>query len=242
MTCAAIFRGLYPALFFDLRRESELILARLPSRIGDLFARAEVEIGVTVAFETPAHRERRPLIDAVHFLDRAVALRAVEIVAQVRPVAELDELAAGQALRPKVAVHDLAPWQHGRRLRAGDVDVVRLNVARPPGEEPHAQRFRAPDLVWSLTGKSGFIVLLCSENGGRARTYRHHRLQRFSRSGEPVGGSIDLNRLAPPHLRGSNWEGLDWFVPSESLIVVCERSPLGPGAAMIVDLPEDWRR
>ena len=145
-----------------------------------------------------------------------------------------------------VLIHDLDEGERHVQLSSHSVETVYLSVPNPGTGERDGQRFRAPDLVWNYPGptkgveEGGFIVLLSSENVAYPRHYEHHWLQRFDRKGQPVGKPIALDRLSPAHLKGVNWEGLDWFDSPTSLIVVCERSPRGPGAAMIVELPHDW--
>ena len=151
-----------------------------------------------------------------------------------------------RAFLPVVLIHDLDEGERQVRLSSHSVETVYLSVPNPGPGERNGQRFRAPDLVWNGPDPSRgvsegeFIVLLSSENASYPKHYEHRWLQRFDREGQPVGNPIDLDRLSPAHLSGVNWEGLDWFEYPTSLIVVCEQSPRGPGAAMIVELPHDW--
>ncbi len=150
------------------------------------------------------------------------------------------------AFLPVVLIHDLDEGERRVKLSSHSVETVYLSVPNPGPAEGDDQRFRAPDLVWNApdpsrgVDESEFIVLLSSENASYPKHYKHRWLQRFDREGQPVGNPIDLDRLSPAYLNGVNWEGLDWFDYPTSLIVVCEQSPAGPGAAMIVELPHDW--
>jgi len=179
-------------------------------------------------------------------------------------------LPAGQgpaAMAARVTIHDLAPGQTGAHVRPGGpgVTIVELETPRPPGREPRAQRFRGPDLVWHrlVPGDDaswGFIVLLSSawarepEPGspeecppaedGTPRRYCYKWLQRFSLDGRPFGDPFDLEPVFPAALRSSNWEGLAWFVPGESLVLVYDESiaerVVDPQQALVLPLPEGW--
>lgn len=105
------------------------------------------------------------------------------------------------ALKPVVVVHDI---QDGGI--AEDVFYplhhFLLNVPKPDGEEPLAQRFRATALVWHQLddGEEGFIVLLSSENAppqnsGVSREYKIKILQRFDLQGDPVGNPLSINEM-----------------------------------------------
>jgi len=159
---------------------------------------------------------------------------------------QLRNSAGHSALRPLVLVHDLKKDQRLRGLRLTDAaNVVELHVPLPAGQEPEAQRFRAPDLVWaSWMGRRGqeigFIVLISSLNSSGLREYRYHWLLRFTLAGEPVGEPLDLDRLAP-ELKGVNWEGLAWFEESRTLVAVCETSKTGRPVALLIPVPAAWR-
>ena len=79
---------------------------------------------------------------------------------------------------------------------------------------------------------------------GRPVRYCYRALQRFTRDGEPYGDMVDLEPHFPPATRFSNWEGLGWFVPGESLVLVYDeklaRRRLDPQEALVVPLPEGW--
>jgi hypothetical protein len=151
--------------------------------------------------------------------------------------------ASFQPLLPLVLVHDLAAHARAGRVSLGDAQLtIELQVPRPEGAGRGAQRFRAPELVWThLGGDWGFIVLLSSQNALPMPTYEHHILQRFNLEGQRVGAPIDLGALAPERHARQNWEGLCWFEPGRSLLAVHEHSPQAEPAALIVDLPADWR-
>ncbi len=155
--------------------------------------------------------------------------------------AQLRRKVGRQAMRPIVLIHTLRP---------GDVDIlirssnfIELRAPRPKGRAPGGQRFRAPDLVWhrEANGTWGFIVLMSSFNSKGERKYQYHWLQRFTRSGKPIGPPIDIDLIAPPEWNGTNWEGLAWFEENQSLVLVNESHPKPAGVALVVQLPDDWK-
>jgi hypothetical protein len=136
--------------------------------------------------------------------------------------------ASFQPLLPLVLVHDLAAHARAGRVSLGDAQLtIELQVPRPEGA--------------GRGGDWGFIVLLSSQNALPMPTYEHHILQRFNLEGQRVGAPIDLGALAPERHARQNWEGLCWFEPGRSLLAVHEHSPQAEPAALIVDLPADWR-
>ena len=145
------------------------------------------------------------------------------------------------ALRPMVLLHTLNPGDVNILVRSPTFIVLQAPV--PKGRAPRAQRFRAPDLVWhrEADGAWGFITLLSSHNSKGERKYQYHWLQRFSRDGKPIGSPLDLDLLAPPDLKATNWEGLAWFEKNESLVLVNESHPEPAGVAFVVQLPEAWK-
>lgn len=173
------------------------------------------------------------------------------------------------AARPRVLVHRVAAGAHGGELREADVERrVELRVPEPAGREPHAQRFRAPDLVWhrwtdaaSAREVEGWIVLLSSGWGerpdpgsveecaavtddGRPRRWCHRWLQRFTTDGAPAGDPVDLDPLLPERVRWTNWEGLGWFEAGRALVLVYDESvadrAVDPQQAFVLDLPPGW--
>jgi hypothetical protein len=176
-------------------------------------------------------------------------------------------LVCESALRPVIVVHDLDP---GATEVAVEGDSIRaqfdLRVPSPPGDEPFAQRFRAPDLVWHRlhAGEGadawGFIVLLSSEfgrepragapeecpraAGGRPLQYCYKWLQRFTAAGEPLGDAFDLAGVLPPGIRDQNWEGMGWYEPGRSLVFVYDerlaKKAVDPQEAFVLPLPAGW--
>jgi hypothetical protein len=152
-----------------------------------------------------------------------------------------------KAMRPLVVVHDLKPGTRDAELKMRDAVLsVELQTPQPPGEEPDGQRFRAPDLAWIRLRNSGepqwgLLVLISSQNSGDRPEYRHHWLQRFDLQGKPVGEPLDLARFLPGEMQGANWEGLSWFQPGQSVVLVHERARGQLPHALIVTLPEDWQ-
>jgi hypothetical protein len=169
-------------------------------------------------------------------------LEGQELSQEVRP------LIGFRALRPIIQIHELEAGARGLRVPTGDGSgLIFLKVPLPPPEEPEAQRFRAPDLVWFAEGlrdkdssTANFIVLLSSQNALPARRYANHWLQRFTSTGDTFGKPFDLDAALPEDLRGLNWEGLAWFEKGRSLVTVCETSPHGGPLAFVVPLPAEW--
>ena len=147
---------------------------------------------------------------------------------------------------PLIFVHDLKRGTRAGRIRMKlGVATAELDVPKPAGVEPDAQRFRAPDLVWyrwpQQQDKWGFIVLLSSQNAAAKPEFLYHWLQRFDMEGKPFGSPIDITKYVPARLGGENWEGLGWFVPGKSLVLVHESSEKVPPNAFILELPSDWQ-
>ena len=148
---------------------------------------------------------------------------------------------------PLILVHDVPKNGRAGRVQLKNALIAsELAVPRPPGEEPAAQRFRAPDLVWTKLPAAdgfqwGFIVLLSSQNGLPKPTYSYKWLLRFNMEGRPVGEPLDLAKYLPPTLAGVNWEGLNWYEPGQKLVMVHEEEPGIPPHAFIMELPEDWQ-
>ncbi len=160
---------------------------------------------------------------------------------------QLRSAIGGKALRPIILVHDLQPDQSDLLVRAAEArNLIELDVPVPAGAEPEVQRFRAPDLVWSnWTGDSGedegFIVLLNSQNGIDPPQFQYHWLQRFSLNGNPIGKPLDVDSIAPPELKGINWEGLAWFEEPKTLVLIHERGDAPVTSALVVSVPDDWK-
>jgi hypothetical protein len=150
------------------------------------------------------------------------------------------------ALRPFILVHELKAGATQVNVEMKDaLRVIELEVPLPEGQEPEAQRFRAPDLVWYTPskggqGEDGFIVLLSSQNGVGTPEYRYHWLQRFNGLGKALGQPLDLDARVPEELRGANWEGLAWFEEGKSLVVVHEKGSRPAVVALVVPLPDVW--
>ena len=155
--------------------------------------------------------------------------------------------AGRQAMRPLVVVHDLNPGVRGVELKMKDAKLaIELEVPKPAGEEPLAQRFRAPDLVWTRSQNGStdawiFLVLIVSQDSVERPQYLYHWLQRFDLSGKPVGEPLDLAQFLPAEISHANWEGLSWFEPGKSLVLVHEGNHRQPAHAFILHLPDDWR-
>ncbi len=178
------------------------------------------------------------------------------------PVASL---VCQRAFRPVVVIHDLDPGAVEVRVEEEAILAqFELKVPLPPGDEPFAQRFRAPDLVWhdlDDTGTPGFIVLMSSGYGekpgpgwpdecpetsakGKPLKYCYKWLQRFSLDGEPFGEPFNVADTFPDEIRHSNWEGMGWYDRGESLVFVYDeklkRKALDPQEAFVLPLPDGW--
>jgi hypothetical protein len=159
----------------------------------------------------------------------------------------LRNTAGRQAMRPLVVVHDLSPGARGVELKMRDAALAfELELPKPAGDEPQAQRFRAPDLVWTRSPNAAgddwsLLVLITSQNSVEQPQYLHHWLQRFDMNGRPVAEPLDLSQYLPQESRNANWEGLAWFEPGKSLVLVHEANPRLPAQAFILSLPPDWQ-
>jgi len=155
--------------------------------------------------------------------------------------------AGRQAMRPLVVVHDLQPGVSGLELKLQNaVSSAELDVPKPPGEEPAAQRFRAPDLIWTRYRKGAseewaFLVLISSQNSTDHPFYQYHWLLRFDLQGQPAGDPIDIDGRVPQEIQGVNWEGLSWFEKGKSVVLVHEGNRKVAPHAFVLELPEDWR-
>lgn len=150
---------------------------------------------------------------------------------------------APQPLLPLVLMHDLPNRGRVGKLRMTNaVSTVELDVPLLPGKGPSAQRFRAPDLVWTKIGSGwGFIVILSSQDAAERPTFANHWLQRFGLDGKRMGEPLDISTHAPEPHKSANWEGICWFEPGRSLALVHESDPKAPAAAFILELPPEWR-
>jgi len=146
-----------------------------------------------------------------------------------------------KALKPIIQVHDLNPGD--RNIQVRNSRHITLDVPIPRGRSPHAQRFRAPDLVWHRfpDGEWGFIVLLTSQNSIEQPKYEYHWLACFDLEGKRLGKRLDLNAITGDDLKRVNWEGLDWFEKGESLILIYESPRTAVPTAFVWQLPEGWK-
>jgi len=146
-------------------------------------------------------------------------------------------------LVPLVLVHDLPAKGRVGRVRLSDaVATLELQVPKPAGDGPTAQRFRAPDFIWAKIGADwGFLALISSQDAADKPTFQHHWLQRFDMQGRPAGDPLDISAQAPAAHRDANWEGLSWFEPGKSVIVVHESGLKLEPAALVIELPQAWR-
>jgi hypothetical protein len=156
-------------------------------------------------------------------------------------------LLGDRSARPVIFTHTLDADTLGVRTVADTSGrYIELQTALLPGDEPAAQRFRVPDLVWHELGgdRWGFIALLNSSSAEPV-SFEYVWLQRFDPQGQPVGDPIDLNAELPADLHGLNWEGLGWYEEGKSLLLIddiSEKRPSGPPYVVILPLPPDWRR
>ena len=130
---------------------------------------------------------------------------------------QLENLIGDRTLAPLIFVHDLARNETVGRVRWNEgVAQFVLQPPKPPGDEPTAQRFRAPGpgLV-RRTGNRFRPVGLSNpaqfpERRGSARILAPTGWQRFNAEGKPVGEAFDIAANTPPDIASSNWEGLSW--------------------------------
>ena len=137
-------------------------------------------------------------------------------------------------IKPVICSHD-APDSPAALVCEDGQGVTVLQVPDTPDS---SQSFRAPDLVWATDGES-FIVLLSSLNGA-TNEFRYKWLQKFTVSGEPLGEPINLcdDGYLPKNVRsgrGGNFEGLGWFEPGRSLILVNDHSKAATVVIISVD-------
>lgn len=173
------------------------------------------------------------------------------------------------SLRPVLYTFDLGPGER-RTFAAEDESHPsrELQVPTPLGNEPAAQRFRCPDLVchsWTETLENetrrvdGYICLLTSGPGapaapgspeecgrledGKRRKYCYKWLQRFRADGTAFGEPYDLDEIFSTGQAALNWEGLGWFEPGRSLVLVYDEKlseRKRPQSALVISLPPDW--
>lgn len=150
---------------------------------------------------------------------------------------------------PVIWIHDLKAGKTGAEIKDKNKEKyslrkIELDVPKPRGQEPQAQRFRAPDLVWHHLGEKGygFIVLLSSQNSPEVGKTKHMHtwLQRFTIDGRPLGERLDLKGRLPKHLKKANWEGLGWFEEGKSLVIIHDEKSKGTPTAFIVELDPAW--
>jgi hypothetical protein len=170
-------------------------------------------------------------------------LRASDLQHQFFPIV------GNRSFRPIAVVHDVSRGALGERhrmKRTRPEDIIELKVPEPPGTEPSAQRFRAPDLVWhSRNGRDWEFIVLLNSMSAEPEEYRHLWLQRFALDGTPHGEPEDIDKRVPQHLRELNWEGLSWFEDGVSVVLIDDtgaKRRTGPPTAYVMTLPADWRR
>ena len=165
--------------------------------------------------------------------------------------AQLHKHVGNRSFQPVIVVQALEAGALNKKQRMRDTpthDIIMLDVPRPDGDEPQAQRFRAPDFVWHRWERDGqqewgFIVLLNSMSADPVR-FEHLWLQRFNYEGRPIGDPLDLDTLAPAELKGFNWEGLGWYEEGKSLVLIHDtpqKLPDGLPAGFVIGLPDDWK-
>lgn len=140
---------------------------------------------------------------------------------------------ANGPVRPLICVHSIPVSP--RAVCARGEGVVVLQV---PATPDRTQAFRAPDLVWDTDGRS-FILLLSSTNVAND-VFRYKWLQKFSDSGEPIGNPLNLcdRGYLPEHLRSGaadNYEGLGWFEPGKSLILINDHTQAATAVVISID-------
>jgi len=150
-----------------------------------------------------------------------------------------------KSVKPEIWIHDIKKGERNLRLKINSFSkTIKLNAPEPEGDEPQAQRFRAPDLVWhkiNRNGDWGFIVLLNSGNSSESnRQFLYARLQKFNIEGDPVGTPLDLYSIIPGDLKKANWEGLGWYEEGKKVIIIHDKPPMGTPTAFIIDITKVW--
>lgn len=135
-------------------------------------------------------------------------------------------------------------------FQLGQSRIIELNMSlvnnwvdekMKDGEEPYANRYRAPDLVWY---QGGFIVLLSSErsipkDSKDKNRYKSKLLQRFDINGQSIKGPFDLNTELGD-LSKLNWEGMTWNEYGKSLLLINDDDKKNPIVVML-ELPKKWQ-
>ncbi len=160
---------------------------------------------------------------------------------------QLKESVRKIAFKPLVILSNIQSNEKNLTFKTKDLKILELQVFEFSGSEPEAQRFRAPDLVWSRLPKEddtiewGFIVLLSSQNGLPVREYRYLWLQRFDQAGKRFGEPFDLKSKIPDHLKTMNWEGLGWYEAGKRVVLTFDNLAEQSPEAIVLDLPDNWR-
>jgi hypothetical protein len=162
----------------------------------------------------------------------------------------------GEPLLPVVLTHRLGRGETGIKVVIeDDRDVTELKVPLPDSETA-GWRFRAPDMTWhewrgeNSATERGFIVLLNSQTArqlpGKPK-FGPRWLQRFDRTGNPVGRHLDIDEearkmLGDDRLRDANWEGIGWYETGRRLVLVHDEPNLIDGlpVALVVEVPNSW--
>ena len=123
--------------------------------------------------------------------------------------------------------------------------LIVLDNPLPPGVKSNEERFRAPGIVWHRfeTGGEeqwGLIVLMRSLNAESSK-FSYHYLHLYDLEGNVIA-KHDLGGIFKKYdVLDQNWEGLDWFVGGESLLMVNDNYSGDNPIVMVIDLPEDWK-
>ena len=140
-------------------------------------------------------------------------------------------------MRALLCVHSL-PAVAEIEVCKGKDEVVPLQLPATPDA---TQAFRATDLVWGEDGQS--LIVLLSSGDATTTVFRYKWLQRFSTSGVPIGDPVNLcdRGYLPAQVRtgkAGNYEGLGWFEPGKSLIMINDYS--GAATAVIIAI-DPWQ-
>ncbi|NNE09648.1 MAG: hypothetical protein HKN20_13895 [Gemmatimonadetes bacterium] len=184
--------------------------------------------------------------------------------------AALRNAAGRSAMNPVIVTHRIESGERGITVTEGpDVVRIELHVPHPAsGDEPVAQRFRAPDFTWyrfpDTPGEEwGFLVLLsssysmapppgsieeCPEQDletGEPLRFCFKWLQRFDSSGMAWGEPLDLTRVLPGDICDANWEGIDWYygkrgASERAVVLTYERTAADLSEAYVLILPAGW--
>ncbi len=146
--------------------------------------------------------------------------------------------ASGQRFR----ISDLV-WNQNAELSQGDRFIALLSSADSPDiQSGQKRRFQYKWLVqYDLTGfpvsAPCDITPLLKDCWARFAANELNSLSAPLQSHAREFGA----QAAAANWENVNWEGLAWFEPGKSLVLIYDGSPVDPPFAFVIHLPEEWR-